>query len=246
MSSFIYGFSVTMDNNTFVIDETGTYINCVIRVGQYSYTEYAQAVQDALNSYGGQIYTVTAQRDRKLLISALSQFKVLPTHIGSAIDAHPMMGFTVDTDYSTLHESDSLAGSEYFPQYMLQDYSSLESNIEYRNKVINRSTNGTMEVISYGTDRYMECNIKLITDLEVGDSPIVNNQNGVFDAVNFLTYCSSKGKIEFIPDLLDRNTFHTLRLHTTQYNSDGMGFKLTEDSNFRDVYETGLLKFLEA
>lgn len=245
-SAFTYGFLVNYDNDSFMLS-IGIWSQLAkIKHGTYSFTEYAAAVQTAIADwvalYGsGEVFTVTANRDRTLnIVSDSSSFTIDPSLVGAAISACPMLGITTaltGTDVTT-----GLSGSEYVPQYYLQEYVSLDSNLEYENSSENISASGIIEAVVYNSLRRMECNIKFITDLEMSGS-IDNNPTGYQDAVDFMTYCITKGKIEFIPDVNDRSTFHTLILEKA---SGSFAFKIKEESEFKHIYQTGNLRFREA
>jgi len=236
-SSFIYGFLVDENNNTFVIDEGSGNIDCVLRKNTYSFTEYAAEVQLAINTNGTQVYTVTANRDRTLTISASNNFDIKVSGVGVGLSAFPMMGFTTDMTGTNTYTSDAKAGYEYVPQYYLQEYAELEQ--EYRNVHKNETLSGYVETIVHNKVKYVSMNIKFITDLDVSGSSITNNQSGVNDVVNFMEYVITGGKIEFIPDVNDRDLYKTLILENNNK------FKLKEERDFRHIYQTGVIKFRE-
>jgi hypothetical protein len=239
-SSFIYGFLVDENSNTFVIDEGSGNVDCVIRQDTYSFTEYAAAVKIAINNFGTQVYTVTANRDRTLTIAATNNFELKPSAVGVGLSAFEMMGFTTDTTGANTYTSDTKSGKEYLPQYYLQDYESLDSNAEYKNVHKNETMSGHIETITHNKVRFLVCVIKFITNLDMRDSSITNDQAGYDKAVDFLNYLITGGKIEFIEDITDYNTYNTLILEGSK-NS----FKLKEETDFRHIYKTSTLKFRE-
>ena len=149
-----------------------------------------------------------------------------------------MMGFTADQTGLNTYISDSKSGSEYYPQYYLQDYKSLDSNSEYMNVHKNETLSGHIETIVHNKVRFLSMNIKFITDLDMTGSAITNSPTGYTDAVSFMNYCITSGKIEFIEDINDRDTYNTIMFENNK-------FAIKEESEFKHIYQTGTLKFRE-
>ncbi len=246
-SKFIYGHSVDLTNKYIPFDEGAGELIAEIAEGDFSFGEFAAAVQDALNSAGLLTYTVAIDRDSsRLTISASGNFEFLTfTGTGLGTSAFALMGFsypaadlTGDDSYSSNTES----GSTYVPQFFLQSYVPPENFQESVGAVINESADGRVEVVRFGVKNKIEMDIKFITNLPMDGINIRNNPTGLQDALDFFGNITQKTKFEFIPDLLTTSTFHKVILESMSGSSDGTGFKLKElfADSLPDIYETGV------
>lgn len=247
-SKFYYGHEVTTENNLLDFDEGSGEVTAELEAGFYSLTEYAAEIQRALNDAGALTYTVTIDRDlRELTISASAVFSLLVTtgsHVGASVWA--MAGFSgADRTGASTYTGDLASGSVYYPQFILQDHIASDKWRQAADASVNRSASGRVEVVKFGSIKYVQFSIKFATDIDQGyGGPIRSNPNGVSDLEAFMNYLITKGPFEYMPDESDSATFETLILEASPDFSEGTGFKLKElyDKNLPEVFETGILK----
>lgn len=220
-----------------------------LNAGAYSHTELLTEVARALNTAGQQEYTVAFDRTtRQYTISSTDTFELLAL-TGASIGTSPftLLGYdSVDYTGANSYQAPNAAGTEYTPQFPLQNYIGFEDQLESILPSINESTSGKVEIITFGNRRFMDFNIRFITDRpQSATSYITNNPNAVQDTRDFLTACVSKQNIEFMIDSLDRNSYDTILLETTRSSRTGTGFVLRELYNLglSGFYETQNLKF---
>lgn len=247
-STFYYGHSVTSENNIIDFDEGGSPLIAEVAVGNYTLTDFAVAVRDALNTAGAFTYTVSIDRlNRLLTISATGNFNLLVAtgaHLGTS--AFPLIGFSgSDRTGLSSYQGNLSSGSEYLPQFVLQDYVPSENFKKAVSASVNESANGDVEVIKFGSVRFTEFNIMFITNLKTDGKLMRFNPTGVEDANDFLDYVTNAGPIEFMRDVSNRGVFESLRIESTQENKDGIDYKLRElyDRGVPNVFETGRLRF---
>lgn len=246
LSTFYYGHKVTRDNQNIDFDEGGPEITAVIPINDYTAQEYANAIEDALNAVGGQTYTVTLNRtNRKITISATSNFTLRTltgSHAGSS--AFSMMGFTLlaDKTGNNTYTTEGGTGYEYRPQMVLFDYVALEDQVVKESAVVNVSATGIVQTLQWGDGNRMECNIRGIGNgTQKNGALFYQNVNGMADARQFLDYLITKSKVEFMPDIANRNTKYDLILESTE--ADRNGTKWTLKNMSRDWMQTGRLLF---
>lgn len=247
-SVFYYGHNIDRNNRFLNIDEGGGEISVEIAVGSYTLSEFAAAVQSSLNSAGSNEYTVTVDRtSRRLTVAADAAFDLLVSS-GSQLgqSAWSLLGFSgADRTGLLSYEGNLASGFEYRPQFKLQDYVDSEINSQGISTVINKTSEGAIEVVSFGREQFFEMNIRYITNLPQDGKVIRNNPNGVLDAVSFMEDATRKRRMEFMKDVDDRNTFAKVILESTPDSREGIGYKLREriSDSLRDYYDTGLLTF---
>lgn len=245
-SSFYFGHEVTDSNKTFVINEGVDNIDVSIESGTYSLTSFANAVANALNGAGDNVYNVLIDRTtRKLTINSDNNYDLLysarPTN-----SLFELLGFTSDKLADISHEADIGSGSVYYPQFKLQDYMPFRDNKSFLQGKINESASGIPEIVSFGTLRTMDLNITFINDEQQSiDSPIENNGTGVEDARDFMEFCINKSYLEFMEDREDADTYYTVMLEKTPASSDGIGYSLKNLASRKlpKYYETGKITF---
>jgi hypothetical protein len=248
---FYYGIEITTDNNILDFDEGTGEINATIPIGVYSPKEIATKISTVMTNAGSQSYTCSFDRStRKLTISASSNFDILiASGTNTATTLYQTLGFTGGVDLTAFnsYEADAPTGFEFVPQFYLLDYIPLEHNVRSVQASINETASGNIEVIRYGTKRYMECAIELITNKKfVGGDYWSYNQTGVEDALNFLGFATQKSRIEFMADKNDVESYSTLILESTEIDQTGIGFKLYEQLEYgTGFYKTGKLVFRE-
>jgi len=228
-SGFTYGHEISSSNDYINFDEGAGEISSQIEIGSYTLNDFLGKVLEAFNAEGGQEYSGTIDRlTRKITISAASNFALLVTSgTQSSISAYNLIGFTSDKDGSNSYESDIASGFFYEPQFLLQNYVAFEDNVKTAQASVNESASGVVEVVSFGKNSFMECNITLATDI-IPQGAIKENATGVSDLRQFLNYAINKNPIEFVADLENPNVFESTLLEKTQIDSKGTGFKLYE------------------
>jgi hypothetical protein len=250
-SKFYFGVSVDPENNVLDIDEGTGSFPVTLAVKAYAPSEIATALSSALNQAGTLNYSVTLNRTTRLLrITASGAFSIRrATGPNSASNIYSVLGFPGGTDLTGLSQYEGTAGVgfEFEPQFYLLDYVPLEHNIKSVKASINETGSGAVEVIRFGTKRYMECSIDFISDQKfIGDEIWESNVNGVSDALNFMGFAIEKATMEFMPNRLDVANYTKLVLESTESDSQGVGFRLIEMLDYgAGIYRTGRLVFRE-
>lgn len=253
---FYYGFTVTVNDIylNFTEDSGITELTALISAGSYSFTDLASEIALRMNNIGGQEYIVTANRaDRTYTISASgpSNFDLLfSSGSNSGLSIASVIGFAAtDLTGANTYTSATSAGSEYIPQFPLQNYVGLDDFQEIAQASINESASGAVEVYSIGTRKFLEFNIGPITDNPMRKGSLfINNPNAVSELRSFLQYCITKGDLEFMADESDRSVLTaTIILERTPSSGTGTGYKLRElySRGLVGFFETGTLKFRE-
>lgn len=248
-SCFYYGFEITADNNIINFDEGSGELSAELEVGSYTLTTILPVIETAMNTAGALTYTATVNRaTRVITISAGSNFSLLTTS-GSQIGTSPfsLLGFSGadKTGFST-YSGTAAAGSIYEPQFRLQNYIPPENWTGAALATVNKSASGRVEVVKFGNESFMQCDIKYITNVIQADNEIIkSNASGVDNLLDFMNYCITKGPLEFMPDISDRSDYITLILESTPESKDGVAFKLNElyDKGLPGWFDTGTLKF---
>ncbi len=247
-STFYYGHEITTDNNNLDFDEGFGELTAEIAVGTYSLTDFMTAVQDAFNSAGSNIYIVSLNRaTRKVTVSADNPFDLLinsGSHSGTS--GFELLGFTgSDLTGSGPYVGNGPSGSEYRPQFILQDHIPPENFKRSVQATVNESASGLVEIVRFGNVRFLQLNIMYITDLEMDGKVIRHNPSGVDNANAFMDYITGVAPIEFMPDVSDRATFNTIQLESTPQSKDGIDYTLKElyDKGLPNIFETGKLVF---
>jgi hypothetical protein len=248
-SGFTYGHTITVDNQYIDFNEGSGEINGQLNVGVYSLAEFVNEVARALNELGSLTYTTTLDRStRKITISATGTFSLLITSgifVNSSVFG--LAGFTgADLSGSASYEGDSASGSFFEPQFLLQDYVSFIDEQKAVDSTVNESGSGRIEVVTFGNQRFMTCNVTLQNDYtqKIG-GPIKNDPAGVTNLRNFLIYGVTKATLEFVPDIDSPTVFTKCILESTPSDSKGTGFKLNEliGRGLMGYYESGRLRF---
>ena len=250
-SKFYFGVQIDSDNNVLDIDEGTGVVSVALAVKAFSPSELAVALSSALNSSGSLTYTVTLNRTTRLLrITASGTFSILRSSgPNSASNIYSRLGFAGSGDLTGFSQYDGTTaiGFSYEPQFYLLDYVPLEHNVKSVKASINETGSGAVEVIRFGTKRYMECSMDFITDRKfIGDDIWTSNTSGIADALRFMGFAIDKSTIEFMPNGLDVANYSKLVLESTESDSQGTGFKLLEMMDYGEgLYRTGRLVFRE-
>lgn len=249
-SIFYYGFDITSNTQFINFDEGSGELSASVAIQSYTLTDLLTAIKTSLDSVGTQTYTVSVNRQTRIVtISAASNFDLLVS-TGSQAGASPfeLLGFTGSTDLTgqNSYSGQSPAGSFYEPQFKLQDYNDQNKDQTKIDASVNESASGDIEVISFGTRKIINASFKYITDVTPQDGYVIkNNSNGISDAESFFQFLIEKKPLEFMPDINDRNTFIKVLLEGTNNNRDGTGYKLTElvGQGLPGYYEINNVKF---
>jgi len=250
-SSFYYDLVVTTSNGYINFDEGGGELSAQVTAGTYTLSTILTAIKTAMDSTGGLVYTVTVDRDTRLIsIASTATFDLLlstGTQVGQSIWG--LIGYNQGVDLTglTIYTGDTGAAKEYLPQFVLQDYVDFEDNQESVQASVNESASGTVEVVKFGTRKFADFNLSYIHDTDP-DYPnggvILDNANGIADARDFMEYLITKGQFEFMPNVGNKNIFVKAILERTATSSDGTGFQLKElyNKGLVGIFETGKLK----
>lgn len=247
-SVFYFGINVTSANQFINFNEGSGELTATLTTGRYSHTDFATEIQDQMNAVGTLAYTVTFNRtDRTITISAPSNFDLLiSSGSQSGSSTFGLAGFTgADLTGASTYTGNTGAGSEYLPQYLLQDYLDERDNKSFIRPSVNETSSGRVETIQFGSIRMFEMNITFISDFDFGHGgPIETNLSGVANANSFMEDIIEKGNFEFMPDRQTRSTFHKVLLDSTPESSDGIAYRLRElvGQNLQGIYQTGLLR----
>lgn len=257
LSQFYFGHSISNGSGgslgNFTIDfiepdDGNVEITASLNPGDYTLMEFIAEVERALNESGELTYTVSVDRETRLIsISADGNFDLL-TNSGSTqgTAVWDLLGFETAADYTgdDNYTADNPSGSVYRPQAVVQDYMGRDDNLEKQDASVNISASGQVQTVIYGDARFFEMNIKPITNLTgLHCNSFEEDSQAVLKARTFLSYAIQKSKMEFMPDRDDPDTFYNVLLESTKSDRDGVGFRL--EPLIKDYYETGLLKFRE-
>lgn len=248
-SSFFYIDPVDTTNFYLDFDEGGPELTAQVEVGSFTHSELPSAIEAALNAVGALAYTVTFDRvSRKFTISATGSFTLRiasGTHVGN--DLFPLLGFTgANVGPGTSFEANLQAGTEYRPQFWLQEFVHADDNQMAINPAVNKTANGNVEVVKFGTEKFFEFNIRLATDIDQGGSGFIeDDSDGIGNLRAFMQFAIEKTNLEFMPDRDDKNSFYKVLLESTDASQTGTGYKLKElyDKGLPGYFESGSLKF---
>ena len=243
-SQFFQPMVITSDNQNLNFDEGSGELTAVLEIGSYTHSEIPAVIKTAMDAVGVNTYAITLDRaSRKYTIAADGTFDLLIS-TGSTVGTGPftLLGFTgADVTGLTSYEGDSEAGLMYRPQFLLQDYVGPDESQEKIDSTVNGSADGTIEMVSYGTRKFIEMSLKFITSrTDVADGKVIlSNAAGKEDAIAFFENIITKNKFEFMPDRDTPTTFYKVLLESTPSNSKGLGFKLEElvGEGLPNIYE---------
>ena len=122
---FYYGHTVDTTNLYVDFNEGAGQLTAILKVGEYSLTDFANEVTRAMNEAGLNVYTNSINRTSRLITitSAGTTFKFLPvsgTHAGQS--AFTLLGFSVDGAYALTQTSTFASGSVWTPQFYPQEF----------------------------------------------------------------------------------------------------------------------------
>jgi hypothetical protein len=248
-SQFYYGQNVDDLNYSLDFSEGGPILEASIDLNDYTLSSLIEQVQIALNSVGDNQYVVSVNRDTRIVtISADANFDLLVfSGPRAGVSVFETLGFTgLDRVGASSYSGNLPCGKVYKPQFILQDYTPSKNNQGFIQPFVSISTSGEVEVVKFGSEKFMQCNIRFATNEphpKIG--PIENNPTGEDDLREFMEYLIQKNKVEFMEDRSNSNNFETLLLESSSESKDGTSFKLNEliSEGLAFHYETGILKF---
>jgi hypothetical protein len=244
--------NVSTNNNLLNFKEpnvSGDELTATLNIGSYSMSQLITELARALNAEGSETYTVTLDRDTRIVtISSTDTLELLvSTGSNSGLSTYSLLGFTgADLTGSSSYDSDTAIGDTYEPQFPLQKFRGFETNKEGIRPSINEAADGTVEVITFGDRQFMEFEIKYTTDnFMAKGAPITNNPTGVADLTAFMDFLITKSNLEFMKDKTVRSTFNVMLLESTRQNRMGVGYQLKEkySEGLQGYFDTGMLKF---
>lgn len=248
-SCFYYGFEITSTNNLLNFSEGGSELTAELAVGSYSLTDILDVVVSALNNAGALVYSATVNRTTRIItISASGNFELL-TSTGSQIANSPfsLLGFTgSDRTGDDSYAGNVAAGYIFEPQFELQEYVPIENWTGAALASVNKSASGRVEVVKFGNESFMQCNVKYVTNVAQTDQTIIkNDSSAVANLLQFMNYAITKGPMEFMPNISDRAAFIKVLLESTPDSKEGVSFKLKEmyGDGLPGWFETGTMKF---
>lgn len=247
-SKFYYGWRITQSNK-FIDFNDGTIKVAELKVGSYTSAQLALEIKKKLDALSTIDFSVSFNRiTRKFTITGTTNFSLLfGTGVHSAQSASSVLGYNqTDLTGANVYLAPNVSGYEYKTQFILQSYKSPETNRKAIDASVNKSSNGDLEVIKFGNERFMECDFKFITDIaQHPDSIVRTNYNGVNDFIQLIEWCTEKYPVEFMKDENNTDDFQSFILESTASDSKGLDYDLIEtyDRGLPFYYETGKLKF---
>ena len=249
-SMFYYVDDVDLTNQNLDFDDGGSSaVVGAVNIGSYAPEQLMTAVASAMNLVGTQEYTVSFDRDTRLVtISAAGVFDLLfATGTNATTSIASLLGFAAsDLTGLSSYTGTTAIGTAYRPQFPLQQYTDFEDFQDNVNASINESGSGQVEVVTFGLVEFTEFNIQFITNRSrPKESILEDNPMALEEARAFLRFIIQKGALEFMKDRDNTASFFTILLERTTQSRDGVGYRLNElvGRNLNDYYETGRLLF---
>lgn len=247
-SKFYYGWKITTANK-YIDFNDGAVKVAELKVGSYTSSTLALEIKKQLDALSTIDFTVTFNRvTRKFTIAGTSTFSLLfGSGVNSAQSPFELLGYTgTDKTGASSYLAQNVSAYQYSTQFYLQSYKDTSTNRKAIDGVINKSASGAIEVIKFGNERFMECEMNFITNLpqEVG-SIVRTNQTGREDFIQFIEYCTEKSEVEFMKNENDTTDFQSFILESTESDSKGLDYDLIEtyDKGLPYYYKSGKLKF---
>lgn len=206
LSSLNYGVEVTANNSSidFKISGGGSQLNATLRVGLYSLSSLKTEVQRAMTAADAtNTYTVTINRttsggtqNRITIATSGAYLSILfSTGTRAASSAATLLGFSGDKTGNTTYTGTATAGTILLPTYPPQEHQPLGSIYDAR-RVVNDSTSGRIETVSFTTFRNFTFRFKWI--LEDSDE--------YTGFQNIVQWMLRGGPVEFVSDITDDTT----------------------------------------
>jgi len=246
-SKFYYDFVIDEDSRYLPFNEGSGELIADVAKGSYAPTLGLFAVASAMNNAGTQSYSVTLDRLTRLVtISSTNPFSLLVATGSPASTTFTKLGFTgSDRTGANTYTGNLPIAKEYQPQFILQDYMASDINTKSIDPTVRKTADGQVEVVRFGTEKFVEMQIRFATNRPMDGRVIKNNPSGVEDLVDFMEHVISKEALEFMPNEMDPNTYQILMIDKTADDKNGMAYSLDEQykKNLPDIYDTGKLTF---
>lgn len=250
-SQFFYDFKVDSTSNKLNFEETagGGELTATIDSGTFTLTEILLKIKTAMDavSVNGIVYTISVNRTTRIVTIAGTGAFDLKVSSGaqSSVSVFGTIGFTgADRSSATTHDGNSEAGDIFKPQFILQSFVDKDDFQEKIDATVNESADGEIEVVSFGTRKFTEFNIRFITNLAGDGKVIKNNPTGRADFQRFMQNITTRAPFEFMADIDNASTFLKVQLETTESSRDGTGYRTKEllGNNLPGYFESGKLK----
>lgn len=251
-AKWYYGHFVTSDNHYIDFDEGGPELSAIIRSGSYTLEEFAEEIATQMTAVSTlpQIYSASVDRASRVItiVSDTASFDLLVTtgsHFGST--GYTLAGFTgADRTGAMTYAGNGPSGSEFRPQFPLQSLADFTEQREYIDSSVNVAASGYVEVVSFGSARFLDCEMKFQTNVSQ-TRLIANDPAGVANLKDFLESSVQKGRMEFMADVGDPDTFVKCILESTPESQQGTAYKMKRmiGQGLYDYFETGALRFRE-
>lgn len=247
---FIYGHRVLAGvNDKIPFDEGSGELNATITPDDYSMEELALAITTALNATGANTYVVSVDRATRIFtIEADANFDLLAatgSTVGTGVFA--TIGFqATDRTGADTYDGQDASGTVYRPQFVPQLLGQSRFNRSPVDESLQEAADGTQKLIKFGNRRFVEMEIKEITDEpQVGCSQIEENLNGVQNAIDFMEYITEKTRIEYVTDPSTPSVFEKLLLERTPQSRNGTSHSLAREygRGSPNYFTTGRLVF---
>lgn len=248
-STFYFGWKITASNRYIDFNDGVDDLQAALTLGTYTAAGLATEIVSKMNDLTTLAFSVSFDRSTRIFtISADSNFSLLfNTGAQAGQSVASLIGFDADDSSGTdTYTSNFESGYSYTTQFQLQSYKSTDKNRKAIDGIVNKSASGIVEVVKFGDERFLECEAIYITNVVQGvGSIIVSSSSGVEDYLLFIEYATEKGKIEFMPDYADVETFQSFILESTEASQLGLDYELIElyDKGLPEYYRSGKLKF---
>lgn len=245
-SVFYYGFEFDADHQYIDFSEGGPQLTASVELGAFNPEDLAVKITTAMNVAGALTYSCTFNRTTRIFtISSSGTFSLLIATGTSGAKAFDVFGFYGSNRTGSSSYSGIASGFVYEPQFIIQDHISTDNFQRLVMPSVNKSADGSVEVIRFGTEKFIQANFKFITNKESDNRIIKNNQSGIEDAQDFLQWAIFKKPIDYMPDISIKTNYQKVILESTPDNKDGTGYKLKEmyDRGLPGFFETGTLVF---
>lgn len=247
-SLFLYGYTITSTNRYISFGSDVTQVGALaltatINLGSYSLTGLLTAVATAMQaSDPTRTYTVTADRtisggtQNRVTISTSGSYLSIFFSSGNTFNPATLLGFGLsDLVGSTSYTAGATSGTamlptSYFPQANV-GFNYLSPNSLFSNfGVSNISASGVKQSVTYGRQEFWQVQFRYFTRA-FRDS----------DWTPLLHWLIQQKEVEYTPNILSPNTFHT---GTLEDPNSGLDIEISELlPELPNLYETPLLKF---
>lgn len=249
-SRFYYGWQITNQNQYFDYDDGDGVKSVKLSPGYYSTKTLSNELKKKIEEVSEFTYSVIFNRiTRKWSITNQTGNFEIKFATGPFVDksCSAVFGFNpVDISGSASFTSQNVSGYEYKTQFHLQSYRDTNTNRKAIDGLVNKSSNGVIEVIKFGNERFMSCEMLYVTEIVQQFGSIVRtNVNGFNDLIQFMDWCTEKAPIEFMPNEDDQETYQEFILESTDKSTIGLDYEIDEmyDRSLPFYFKTGPLKF---